>query len=74
MLNLPCGENVIIAVMSYTGYNQEDSLILNQSSIDRGLFRVDTLKKYFSEVEKNPSTSQDDVFTKPDRKIWSTLF
>jgi DNA-directed RNA polymerase II subunit RPB2 len=67
MLNLPGGENVIIAVMSYTGYNQEDSLILNQSSIDRGLFRVDTLKKFFSEIEKNPSTSQDDVFTKPDR-------
>ena len=67
MLNLPGGENVIIAIMSYTGYNQEDSLILNQSSIDRGLFRVDTLKKYFSEIEKNPSTSQDDVFTKPDR-------
>ena len=65
--NLPAGENTIVAIMSYTGYNQEDSLIFNQSAIDRGLFRVDSLKKYHSQVEKNPSTSQDDIFLKPDR-------
>ena len=53
--------------MSYTGYNQEDSLIFNQSAIDRGLFRADTLKKFFSEIVKNPSTSQDDIFMKPDK-------
>jgi DNA-directed RNA polymerase II subunit RPB2 len=67
MLNLPAGQNAVVAIMSYTGYNQEDSLIFNQSSIDRGLFRVDTLKKYHSEIKKNPSTSQDDIFIKPDR-------
>lgn len=67
MLNLPDGENVIIAIMSYNGYNQEDSLIFNQSAIDRGLFRVDSLKKYHSEIQKNPSTSQDDIFLRPDK-------
>jgi len=67
MTNLPTGENAIVAIMSYTGYNQEDSLIFNQAAIDRGLLRVDTHKIYHSEIEKNPSTSQDDVFTKPDR-------
>ena len=46
--------------------NQEDSLVFNQSSIDRGLFRADSLKKYHGEIVKNPSTSQDDIFTKPD--------
>jgi DNA-directed RNA polymerase II subunit RPB2 len=66
-LDLPYGQNAIVAICSYTGYNQEDSIIFNQSAIDRGIFRADTLKKYHSEIEKNPSTSQDDIFTKPDR-------
>ena len=66
-LDMPYGENAIVAIMSYTGYNQEDSLIFNQSAIDRGFFRADTLKKYFSEIVKNPSTSQDDIFMRPDK-------
>ena len=37
--NLPAGINAIVAIASYTGFNQEDSLIFNQSAIDRGLFR-----------------------------------
>ena len=32
--------------MCYTGYNQEDSLIMNQSAIDRGLFRSSCYKTY----------------------------
>ena len=66
-LDLPYGENSIVAVCSYNGYNQEDSIIFNQSAIDRGIFRAESLKKYESEILKNPSTSQDDIFTKPDR-------
>ena len=37
----PSGTNCIVAIMSWSGYNQEDSLIFNQSSVDRGLFRSD---------------------------------
>ena len=66
-LELPYGENMIVAVASYNGFNQEDSIIFNKTSIERGVFRIDTLKKYSSEIEKNPSTSQNDEFTKPDR-------
>lgn len=66
-LDLPYGENAIVAIMSYNGYNQEDSLIFNQSALDRGIFRADTLSKYHSEIDKNPSTNQDDIFTKPDK-------
>lgn len=36
---LPSGINAIVAIASYTGYNQEDSIIINSSSVDRGLFR-----------------------------------
>lgn len=35
---LPSGINAVVAIMSYTGYNQEDSLLFNQAAVDRGLF------------------------------------
>jgi DNA-directed RNA polymerase II subunit RPB2 len=64
---LAAGENAIVAICTYSGYNQEDSIIVNQSAIDRGLFSAVSFKKYQETIAKNPSTSQDDVFTKPDR-------
>ena len=72
-LDMPYGENAIVALQCYTGYNQEDSLIVNQSAIDRGLFRADSIKIVHSEILKNPSTSQDDIFTKPDPNIVTGL-
>ena len=44
---LPDGENVTIAVLSYSGYNQEDSLILNVSSAQRGMFHSLNTRSYF---------------------------
>ena len=64
---LPFGENAIVALACYTGYNQEDSVILNQSAVDRGLYRATSYKKYQTKIEKNQSTSRDDLFIKPDR-------
>lgn len=37
---VPSGEQVIVAIMTHTGYNQEDSILFNQGSIDRGLFHA----------------------------------
>lgn len=64
---LPFGENCIVAIACYSGYNQEDSVIMNQSAIDRGLFRSTTMKKYSLDIQKNQSTSEDDIFAKPDK-------
>jgi DNA-directed RNA polymerase II subunit RPB2 len=63
---LPNGENLIVAIACYTGYNQEDSIIMNKSAIDRGVLRSYVFKKINDEIKKNPSTSQDDKFMKPD--------
>jgi DNA-directed RNA polymerase II subunit RPB2 len=63
---LPAGENIMVGIACYTGYNMEDSLIFNGASVDRGLFRSATYKKYISKAQKNQSTAQDDIFMKPD--------
>ena len=52
---MPSGINAIVAIMSYTGYNQEDSVIINQSAIDRGLFTV-TSYRTISDTEKKGGT------------------
>ena len=49
--DMPSGINAIVAVMAYTGYNQEDSVIMNQAAIDRGMFTV-TSYRTISDVEK----------------------
>ena len=67
--DLSNGENVIVAIATYTGYNQEDSMILNASSVARGLFRSTYLKKYNSTIEKNQVSSQDDIHAKPDKNL-----
>ena len=36
--HMPCGVNVIVAIATYTGFNQEDSIIMNASSVQRGMF------------------------------------
>lgn len=48
-------------------YNQEDSLLMNKSATDKGLFRAQALKKYFETIKKNPASSQTGLFMKPDR-------
>lgn len=63
---LPSGENAVVAIACYTGFNQEDSIIFNQSSLDRGMFRTMNLSKLVTEIQKNQSTSQDDIFVKPE--------
>ena len=60
------GENIIVALATYSGYNQEDSLVINKAALDRGLFRSSSLSKYTSIIQKNQTTSQDDIFAKPD--------
>ena len=47
--DLPLGLNTVVAMASITGYNQEDSIIVNQSAIERGLFRTVFYKGYQAE-------------------------
>ena len=49
---LPSGVNAIVAIACYTGYNQEDSIIMNQSAIDRGLFRSTFYRTYMDQEKE----------------------
>ena len=64
--DLPAGINAIVAIMCYTGYNQEDSVIMNQSSIDRGLFRSAFFRTYTSE-QRNEAKLKQESFEVPNR-------
>ena len=55
---------------SYSGYNQEDSIILNQSAIDRGLFRS-TFYRSYKEGEKK--SEKEEKFMNPDRKYTKNM-
>lgn len=63
---LPAGQNAIVAIACYSGYNQEDSVIMNQSSIDRGLFRSLFYRSY-TDQEKRIGMSIVEQFEKPMR-------
>lgn len=59
---IPSGMNAIVAIATYTGYNQEDSLVMNKSSVERGLFRS-TVYKTYKEVLNKQSTGEEEFFT-----------
>ena len=63
---LPTGMNAIVAIMTYTGYNQEDSMMINQGAIDRGLFASTATKTYRDQQTKNHSTGEEEEACRPN--------
>jgi len=62
---IPSGTNVIVAIMTHTGYNQEDSLLFNKGSIDRGLF-VTTIYHTEKDEDKQKINGDEEIRCKPD--------
>jgi DNA-directed RNA polymerase II subunit RPB2 len=62
---IPSGTQVIVAIMTHTGYNQEDSLLLNQGSIDRGMSLV-TVYHTEKDEDKQKINGDEEIRCKPD--------
>lgn len=67
LYTFPTGENVVLAICPYMGCNQEDSIVLNKASVDRGLFMStrDTTLSYILE--------NDEILYSPDPSVQSLM-
>ena len=61
---LPAGQNACVAIMSYSGYDIEDAIVLNKASVDRGFGRIMHLRRYESAIKKYDNRTSD-IISKP---------
>jgi DNA-directed RNA polymerase II subunit RPB2 len=66
---MPSGQNITVAILTYSGYNQEDSIMINRGALDRGLFRSVFYRTYKDEEKKNQSSGEEEHFASPDPSL-----
>jgi len=64
----PSGQNVVVAVMSYQGYNMEDAIVINKGSVDRGFARSTYYRPVVAEELRYSGGLIDEVAI-PDKEV-----
>ena len=68
MDRLPHGATAMLLYACYTGYNQEDSIVINQDAVDRGFFNTIFFRTYVDKAQKHRSvTTATEKFTNPSK-------
>jgi DNA-directed RNA polymerase II subunit RPB2 len=62
---IPSGSQLIVAIMTHTGYNQEDSLLINKASVDRGM-ALATVYHTEKDEDKQKINGDEEIRCKPD--------
>jgi DNA-directed RNA polymerase II subunit RPB2 len=68
MHEMPSGCNAIVAIACYSGYNQEDSVILNRGSLNRGFMRGLYYTLYKDEEHRNVASGREERFSRPKQE------
>lgn len=68
------GTNIIFAFACFDGYNQDDGILFNRTSIERGLFRSLAFRSYSTQEEEDPMTKTNYIISNPSQvSAWTDL-
>jgi len=64
----PSGQNIVVAIMPFEGYNMEDAIVLNKASVDRGMGRSTYFRPYTA-IELQYAGGLSDEIVIPDKDV-----
>ncbi|MCK5107207.1 MAG: DNA-directed RNA polymerase subunit B [Nanoarchaeota archaeon] len=64
----PCGQNLVVAVIDYKGYNMDDAIVLNKASVERGLGRCAYFRPILADELRYSGGLMDEI-TIPDKEV-----